>query len=249
MGSINYVFLGGQVFVGIMMDDNLFLIIMALVAGFIILQLRRSLGRKGGYDGKDDKDPDRALQKKRKPQEIVTPIKNGLEQDDYLTKKPRQNNDVGVPKSSPFYDTLEKINSLDNQFTLSTFIDGAEYAYGFILKAFWDGNCKTLGNHLSRDVLGEFEGVINDMKNTGKTFDNVLNDIEKIELEDASLNGTMAELIIRFNSHMTVVTRNDDGSVAEGDPEKVQPVVDIWTFCRDVARGDPNWTLVATSNE
>jgi predicted lipid-binding transport protein (Tim44 family) len=48
---------------------------------------------------------------------------------------------------------------------------------------------------------------------------------------------------------MTVVIKNKDGSVAHGDPEKVLSVVDIWTFCRDVARGDPNWTLVATSNE
>ena len=145
--------------------------------------------------------------------------------------------------------TVEKINSFDKDFTLSSFIDGAEYAYGFILSAFWEGNCKTLGNHLSRDVLGEFEGVINDMKGAGQTFDNVLNDIEKIELNDASINGTMAEITIKFNSHMTVVIKNKDGSVAHGDPEKVLSVVDIWTFCRDVARGDPNWTLVATSNE
>ena len=98
-------------------------------------------------------------------------------------------------------------------------------------------------------MLGEFEGVINDMKGAGQTFDNVLNDIEKIELNDASINGTMAEITIKFNSHMTVVIKNKDGSVAHGDPEKVLSVVDIWTFSRDVARGDPNWTLVATSNE
>jgi|TARA_B110000305_G_scaffold29925_1_gene28329 predicted lipid-binding transport protein (Tim44 family) len=247
--ATNSVPLGGQIFLGIVMDDNLFLIIMALVAGFIILQLRRSLGRKGGYDGKGEHGSDSKPQKKDAPQDNIVSIKNSLNQDDRPTKAPHQKNDVGVPKSSPFYATLEKINSFDKDFTLSSFIDGAEYAYGFILSAFWEGNCKTLGNHLSRDVLGEFEGVINDMKGAGQTFDNVLNDIEKIELNDASINGTMAEITIKFNSHMTVVIKNKDGSVAHGDPEKVLSVVDIWTFCRDVARGDPNWTLVATSNE
>ena len=86
-------------------------IIMALVAGFIILQLRRSLGRKGGYDGKGDHGSDSKPQKKDAPQDNIVSIKNSLNQDDRPTKAPHQKNDVGVPKSSPFYATLEKINS------------------------------------------------------------------------------------------------------------------------------------------
>lgn len=231
------------------MDDNLFLIIMAFVAGFIFLQLRRTLGRKDGYDGKDEKGSDSTPQGKGVSGDNVVPIKGGFVEDNQPPEEPLTALDLGVIKTSPYYDTLEKINAFDRNFTLPTFIDGAEYAYGMILNAFWDGDTKTLRNFLSRDVYGQFETAINDMQSENQTFENILNDIEKIELEDASIDGSMAELTLKFNSHMTIVVKDKDGNIVDGNSEKVVPVLDIWTFCRDVKRGDPNWTLVSTSNE
>jgi len=230
------------------MDDNLFLIIMAFVAGFIILQLRRTLGRKDGYDGKDEKGSENSYRDRGTPRENVIPIKGGLAADDVLPEEASPTIDIGVAKSSPFYETLEKINAFDRSFTLPSFVDGAEYAYGMILNAFWDGDIKTLRSFLSRDVFGQFEQAINDMKSADQSFDNVLNDIEKIELEDASIEGSMAELTLKFSSHMTIAVKDGEGNLVDGDAEKVVPVIDVWTFCRDVKRGDPNWTLVSTSN-
>jgi predicted lipid-binding transport protein (Tim44 family) len=85
------------------------------------------------------------------------------------------------------------------------------------------------------------------MKEEGKVFENNLADVEKIELIDASLEGSMAELTVRFNSHMTIVIKDQEGNIVDGDSDNVSPIVDIWTFCRDVKRKDPNWTLVSTS--
>ena len=98
-------------------------------------------------------------------------------------------------------------------------------------------------------VFNEFEEAIKAMKNEGQHFENSLKDIEKIELVDASIEGTMAELTLRFESHMSIAKKDSDGNIIDGDPEKIIPVIDIWTFCRDVKRGDPNWTLVSTSDE
>ena len=42
------------------------------------------------------------------------------------------------------------------------------------------------------------------------------------------------------------VTRDRNGAVIEGNPEKVTDVTDVWTFARDVSSRDPNWKLVAT---
>ena len=235
------------------MDDNIFLIIMAFVAGFIILQLRRTLGRRDGYDGKDERSSDHSIVEKgpskRKLAENVVPLKGGVKQQDPAQEKSASAKDIGVAKSSPFYNTLEKINSYDRNFTLPYFIDGAEYAYGMILNAFWEGDIKTLRTFLSRDVFNEFEEAIKAMKNEGQHFENSLKDIEKIELVDASIEGTMAELTLRFESHMSIAKKDSDGNIIDGDPEKIIPVIDIWTFCRDVKRGDPNWTLVSTSDE
>lgn len=233
-------------------SDNLFLIIMAFVAGFIILQLRRTLGRRDGYDGKDEKSKDSQFRDKKDETKTaddnVVPLRGAIgpqsEQQDDID----ESIDIGVAKSSPFYAALDKIRSFDHSFSLPIFIDGAEYAYGMILNAFWSGDTKTLRTFLSRDVFGQFETAIDDMKEQGQEFQNTLNDIEKIDLEEASIDGSMAELTLRFKSHMTIVIKDKDGELIDGNPEKIVPVTDIWTFCRDVKRGDPNWTLVSTSN-
>ncbi|MCC3861821.1 Tim44/TimA family putative adaptor protein [Pseudemcibacter aquimaris] len=231
-------------------SESLSLIILAFVAGFIILQLRRTLGRRDGYDGKDEKKQNNPFKDNRpdrsRNDENVIPIRSGLN-DENEKPAPEPAFDVGVKKTSPFYGTLEKICKFDRSFTLPLFIDGAEYAYGMILNAFWTGDSKTLKTFLNRDVFGQFEDAIKSMKDDGKTFENKLEDVEKIELIDASIQGSMAELTVKYSSHMTIVIKDEDGNVVEGDPEKVVPIVDVWTFCRDVKRNDPNWTLVSTS--
>lgn len=230
-------------------SDSLSLIILAFVAGFIILQLRRTLGRRDGYDGKDERDQNNPFKDNRSDRsdnnENVIPLRTGYGEENEKPAEPTI--DVGVKKSSPFYATLEKICKFDRSFTLPLFIDGAEYAYGMILNAFWTGDSKTLKNFLNRDVFAQFDDAVKAMKDDGKSFDNTLNDIEKIELVDASIEGSMAELTVKYSSHMTIAIKDDEGNVVEGDPEKVVPIVDVWTFCRDVKRNDPNWTLVSTS--
>lgn len=233
-------------------SDNIFIIIMAFVAGFIILQLRRTLGRRDGYDGKDEKPTDSEFTESKPDQKPVSdniiPIHGGSSEKSDSQPPVDEVKNIGVPASSPFYETLLKINSYDGSFTLPSFIDGAEYAYGMVLNAFWGGDTKTLRTYLSRDVFAQFDEAINDMKKQGNEFQNEVNDIEKIELEDASIEGSMAEVTLRFISHMTIAVKDSDGNIIEGNPEKVVKVNDIWTFCRDVKRGDPNWTLVSTSN-
>ena len=234
------------------MDDNFFIIVMALVAGFIILQLRRTLGRKDGYDGKDEKTGDHHLRERetdaKRNSDNVISIKGGDSPKSEFQERIEDGKEIGISKSSPHYEILEKIRQYDRNFNLPDFIDGAEYAYGMILNAYWQGDLKTLRNYLSRDVHGQFEEAIADMKEKGHSFNNKIEDIEKIEIEEASIQGSMAEITLRYTGHMTVVIRDNDDNIVSGDADNPIPVVDIWTFCRDVRRGDPNWTLVSTSN-
>lgn len=234
------------------MEDNFFIIVMALVAGFIILQLRRTLGRRDGYDGKDDKTGDHHIRERETDakgyNDNVISIKGSDKPKSEFQERLEDGKEIGISKSSPHYETLEKIRQFDRNFTLPDFIDGAEYAYGMILNAYWEGDLKTLRNYLSRDVHSQFEEAIADMKEKGHSFNNTIEDVEKIEIEDASIQGSMAEITIRYTGHMTIVVKDSDDNIVSGDPDHPVPVVDIWTFCRDVRRGDPNWTLVSTSN-
>ena len=63
---------------------------------------------------------------------------------------------------------------------------------------------------------------------------------------DAGIEVGIAQVTVRFSSQLISVTRGRDGSVVEGDPQKVAQVTDVWTFAREARSSDPNWKLVAT---
>ena len=54
---------------------------------------------------------------------------------------------------------------------------------------------------------------------------------------------------VNFVSEQVNVVRNADGQIADGNPNEVQKVVDLWTFRRDTKSGDPNWLLIKTESE
>jgi predicted lipid-binding transport protein (Tim44 family) len=60
------------------------------------------------------------------------------------------------------------------------------------------------------------------------------------------MSGSRARLTVRFESDQINVTRNTAGDVVDGDPSRIDQVVDLWTFERDTRSRDPNWQLVET---
>ena len=60
---------------------------------------------------------------------------------------------------------------------------------------------------------------------------------------------SVAQVTVRFVSEQINVVRSAEGQIAEGNPNEVQKVVDLWAFRRDTKSGDPNWQLVKTESE
>jgi len=226
------------------------IVILALVAVFILFQLRRTLGKKTGYDptkdqpkDKDaaygDQNDDQRSQNNADDEDNVYPILP-----DAAQVEPAVN--LGLSKSSPFYAVIEKIHQIDPSFNVLSFFDGAEYAYGLVLNSFWNKDRKTLRSMLSRQVYDQFSGAIDDMEKKKLRHENRLMDVEKIDLLDVTLTGSLAEVTVEFTSHMIMSTRDADDRIIEGNADRAIKISDIWTFCRDVKSTDPNWTLVAT---
>jgi len=225
------------------------IVILALVAVFILFQLRRTLGKKTGYDPSKDQPEDKGApygdQRKKSNQDNIE------EEDNIYSIRPDEEQiestvNLGLSKSSPFYPIIEKIHQLDHSFTMQNFFDGAEYAYGLILNAFWDGDRKTLRSMLNRQVFDQFSRAVDTMEQKKMRHENKLMDIEKIDLLDATLTGSLAEVTVEFTSHMIMSQRDADDKIIEGNADKAIKISDIWTFCRDVKSADPNWTLTAT---
>jgi predicted lipid-binding transport protein (Tim44 family) len=112
--------------------------------------------------------------------------------------------------------------------------------------AYAEGDRRSLKNLLSRDVYDGFEAAIRERENKGETAESRFVSIDKSDITGAEMRGRTAQVTVRFVSQLISVTRDRNGAVIEGSPDKVTDVTDVWTFARDVSSRDPNWKLVAT---
>ncbi len=147
---------------------------------------------------------------------------------------------------SPVAAGLDAIAGEDKSFDGKHFVAGARTAYEMIVTAYAEGDRRTLKNLLSRDVYDGFEAAIRDREAKGETAESRFVSIDKSDITEAELRGRTAQITIRFVSQLVSATRDREGTVIEGNAEKVTDVTDVWTFARDLSSRDPNWKLVAT---
>lgn len=143
-------------------------------------------------------------------------------------------------------DSLVKIAEQDPTFDAEHFADGAKQAYEMIVTAFAEGNRDMLSNLLSQDVFEGFAGAMDDRDDRGEKVDQSFVGINKCTITDAELDGTEANITLKFVSQLITATMDSAGEVISGDSQKIHEVTDIWTFARDTSSDDPNWRLVAT---
>jgi predicted lipid-binding transport protein (Tim44 family) len=230
-------------------------IIYATIAVVIFVKLRSVLGQRTGrerppYDPYSARDtasrdtvrpstndnvvalPGRAAEPVPKPAEAAVPAADRW-------------SGIAAP-GSPVAAGLDAIAREDKSFDGKHFIAGARAAYEMIVTAYAEGDRRTLKNLLSRDVYDGFEAAIREREAKGETAESRFVSIDKSDVTDAELRGRTAQITIRFVSQLVSVTRDRDGAVIDGSPEKVTDVTDVWTFARDLSSRDPNWKLVAT---
>ena len=131
-------------------------------------------------------------------------------------------------------DPMAQIAAADASFHPQQFLSGAQWAFETIVKAFAAGDKQALRPLLSDAVYGDFASAI-DQRGSGVDPHGVeLVRIVSATFDEASLDGRMAEIAVRFVSEQ----RSSSG-------EEMR-LIDLWRFARDVSSKDPNWRLVAT---
>ncbi len=136
----------------------------------------------------------------------------------------------------------------DRNFDPEHFLTGAKQAYEMIVTAFAEGNRKMLKDLLSRDVMEGFAAAISDREKRGEVIDQSFVGISKADIVEAELKNGQAIVTVKFDSQLISATRDRNGEVIAGDPQKIADVTDIWSFARDVPSRNPNWRLVATQS-
>lgn len=232
---------------------DIYTIIFLALAVFIFLRLRSVLGQRTGrerppydpYSARDNVRPssadnvvalpgrgaDRTAEKPPEPTEPVEPADRWK--------------DVAQP-GTPLAAGLDAIAAENKDFDTKHFIAGARAAYEMIVNAYAEGDRKTLKNLLSREVYDGFEAVIRDRETRGETIETKFVSIDAADITAAEVRGHTAQVTMRFISQIISTTRDRNGDVIDGSPEKVTEVIDVWTFARDISSRDPNWKLVAT---
>nr|WP_319384900.1 Tim44/TimA family putative adaptor protein [uncultured Roseibium sp.] len=233
--------------------DPLNLVLMGL-AVFILFRLRSVLGKRTGNERPPFDPYSKPEQTNDQPngQDNVIPLPNqGDQPADMMAEQP-QGGDVVIdkvaPEGSALNSALKQILSVDRSFEPVEFLGGARAAYEMIVMAFADGDKKALKNLLSPEVFDGFLSAIEDREKRGETIESTFVGIDKAEIVEAALKGSIAQVTVKIHSQLISATRDKAGEVVDGDPAKVTEVVDIWTFARDTNSRDPNWKLVATES-
>lgn len=227
---------------------DIYTIIFLALAVFIFLRLRSVLGQRTGrerppYDPYSARDAHAASGDK-----VVTLPTRSAEPvpDSAGTSEPVDRWKGIAEAGTPIATGLDAIARADDSFAADQFIAGARMAYEMIVGAFAAGDRKALKSLLSKEVYEGFEAAIRDRETRGETVESQFVSLDHADIDAAELRGNVAHITVRFASQLITATRDKDGNVVDGNPDKVIEVTDVWTFARDANSRDPNWKLVAT---
>lgn len=216
------------------MENNfqfLDIILFAAVAGFLLFRLRSVLGRRTGNE-------------RRRPDPFAPKPVAPPGPAPFSSAKP-----VGSAPTitiAPGNEGLAALQAADSSFKADAFLSGARSAFEIIVKAFAAGDTATLQPLLSADVFAAFSEAIRARAAAKESHETKLVAIKGTTIEQASVDGPVGLVTVKLVSDQVNVTRAADGSVVDGDPEKVVEKTDFWTFSRPLRARNPNWTLVAT---
>lgn len=144
---------------------------------------------------------------------------------------------------------LQQIAAADPGFTVEHFMAGARGAYQMVLEAYWSDDHSQLAELVSDEMLAHFTAALDARTQAGERVENRLIAIDHADIVEAGMNGTMAEVTIRFEAEMVSATRDAGGHLIAGDARNSVETRDLWTFSRHTASSDPAWILIATDEE
>ncbi|HVJ55523.1 MAG TPA: Tim44/TimA family putative adaptor protein [Aliidongia sp.] len=215
-------------------DQVIEILLFAGVALFLGLRLWSVLGRRTGAERPPQAPP--AMRPAQPPNNVVPLGERGRVVDVRHTTLP----------ANPLQAGLDQIRAADANFRVDAFVEGARHAFEIIVKAFADGDTATLRPLVSDEVYDAFSGAIRQRLADKESVETRVVRLQDPELTEAHLDGRSAFVTLKFVSSQISATRDADGKLVEGDPERAVEHTDHWTFSRNTRSSDPNWALAGT---
>lgn len=240
------------------MGNNYDIILIGLVAIFLILRLRAVLGKRTGNERPPARDPFTPPTPPSAPSQGQPRLGDASSGNDNVVSLPglgRPSKATTVPGGiratvlPSASDGVSAIRTADPHFDPLAFAEGARAAFTTIVEAFAKGDTQALRPLLDGPTFASFEGAIRARNERHENAETTLIGFEASDIAAAELRDSLAQVTVRFVTEQVNVVRNAEGQIADGNPNEVQKVVDLWTFRRDTKSKDPNWVLVKTESE
>ncbi len=210
------------------------LLVLAGIAIFLIVKLRRTLGTRDGFEKPPASRTDDGFSSRRD----FEVIDGGADRDA----------DDDSEELGPTDAALAEMNRIERDFAVSDFLAGARYAYEMIVAAFADGDLEEIKPFLSKEVFQSFEKTVETRSEQGRFVETEFLGFRETKINSAYFckETREAEISVQFvGEHRTRVV-DETGEIIEGDQETISKRTDNWTFARVFGTNDPNWLLVAT---
>jgi predicted lipid-binding transport protein (Tim44 family) len=240
------------------LGNNYDIILIGLVAVFLILRLRAVLGKRTGNERPPARDPFTPPAPPSPPastprigdapsgNDKVIPLPNSNGRPSLSVNAPGGIRSTVMPNASA---GVAAVRAADPAFEPISFAGGARAAFTTIVEAFAKGESGPLRALLDPQTFASFEAAIRGRAERHEKAETTLIGFEASDIAVAEMQGSFAQVTVRFVSEQINVVRNAEGQIADGNPNEVQKVVDLWTFRRDTKSSDPNWLLVKTESE
>ncbi|MDG2416567.1 MAG: Tim44/TimA family putative adaptor protein [Pelagibacterales bacterium] len=196
------------------------ILILAVLAGLVLLRLRSVLGRRTGNEKTDTSS----------------------------FNYEATNTESKVEPSIKIPPVDRNTSSGDSWFNSKDFLNGANKAYELIVINFENGNKKELTPFLEKSVLSNFSEVIDQRQQDNHTVEFSFIGIESSEIVHKDLKNDPMEVTVRFISEMITCIRNNKDEIISGSMNQVQKITDVWTFTKNKKIKSDNWLLSATSD-
>lgn len=226
------------------------LIVYALVAAGLVFWLKNILGTRHG-DERERPDPFAAA-----PDDVPSAQEgamhdapHGLSAEESIRDLAAQPTSTLSVENKTAENGLLDISRADKNFDIAFFLEAAQDVFVMVVEGFGKGDRNVLKDLLGDNVYNAFDGALSEREKTGETLENEIQAIRKAEVIDAGLKGKKAVITVRFLADEISVTRDADGEILSGHPDKVSAMRDVWVFARDVKSRDPRWLVIETRGD
>jgi predicted lipid-binding transport protein (Tim44 family) len=217
------------------------IILLAVIAGAVIVQLVRALGNtKYGQDPKPG--PVEAASVEREAAEIMPPAP------ERSRLSPEQETEIAKEEEA-FADEIKAIRKHDPRFSLRHFLDGAEAAFSMIVEAYAKGDRETLRSLTDERIFAAFGRAVDEREASGHVQETYLVKIAQVICKTIAVEKATARITVSYVSEQISHVKDASGQTVSGHPSRIHNVHDAWTFERNLRRADPSWRLVSATTE